>query len=698
MDVFTARVLILAPVGRDAQIAHDLLLRRGIDAHICRSAADLIAQIGLSAGAVLVTEEALAFTNLGQLAAALEQQPSWSDVPFVMLTRRGRNAASRSEQLAHVLPRRLTHIVYLERPVSSLSLFSALDAALSARRRQFQIRDELHAVSLAAASLRQSEARLQFAMSAGGLGAWEFDLQTREIVASASTRRILGCDSFSRLSVALLAPRLHPDDVAAVDAAFRVALRDQGDVDFECRMRVDAAQWRWIGVRGTVSTHPASGAVDGMTGVLHDVTVRKEAEAALALSRDQLEALVAIRTRELGESHQQLLREANERRRAEEALVQAQKMEAVGRLTGGIAHDFNNLLMALVGNLELAGRHLAPDDPAQRFIQNAKRATERGTRLSSQLLAFSRIQKLTLQSVELDQVLTDLLDLARHSLGASHSLRTDFAAGMAHATTDPNQLELAVLNLVTNARDAMPDGGEVVVATRVVTVDDGDQELDAGRYVEVAVTDSGSGMSADVLARVFEPFFTTKPIGKGTGLGLAQVYGITRQCGGAVRVRTAPGAGTTFSLLFPFVAENARGASALPEGALPAPALQTAGRTVLIIDDDDNVRESFAAGLTLEGYVVEEARSGSEGLAKLALHAPDVLIVDYAMPGMNGADVAQEAQRLYPRLPVIMVSGYSDSAALDRVANAEIIRKPFSLSRLSVVLATTLNQAAEPGD
>ncbi|MGI4856308.1 MAG: ATP-binding protein [Janthinobacterium lividum] len=692
MDVFTARVLILAPVGRDAQIAFTLLQRRGIDAHVCPSAADLIAHIGLTTGAVLVTEEALAFTNLGQLAAVLEQQPSWSDVPFVMLTSRGRNATPRSEQLAQVLPRRLTHIVYLERPVSSLSLLSALDAALSTRRRQFQIRDELHAAALAAASLRQSDARLQFAMSAGGLGAWELDLQTGEIIASASARRILGCDPLTPLSVDMLAPMLHPADVAAVDAAFQAALRARCDFDLECRVLVADTQWRWVGVRGTVSAHPDSGAIDGMTGVVHDVTVRKEAEAALALSHDQLEALVEIRTRELGESHQQLLREANERKRAEEALVQAQKMEAVGRLTGGIAHDFNNLLMALVGNLDLASRHLGPDDPAQRFIQNAKRATERGTRLSSQLLAFSRIQKLTLQSVELDQVLTDLLDLARHSLGALHTLRTDFAAGLAHATTDPNQLELAVLNLVTNARDAMPEGGEVVVATRVVSVDRGDQELDAGRYVEVAVTDSGSGMSADVLARVFEPFFTTKPIGKGTGLGLAQVYGITRQCGGAVRVRTAPGAGTTFSLLFPFVAEGARPAPVIAEHALLAPPRRPAGHTVLIIDDDDNVRESFAAGLALEGYAVDEARSGSEGLAKLALRAPDVLIVDYAMPGMNGADVAQEAQRRHPGLPVIMVSGYADSAALDRVANATIIRKPFSLSRLSEVLAATLNE------
>ena len=695
MEVFNRRVLILAPVGRDAETANAVLREHGMECLLCSSPDELAERVDLSIGAVLLTEEALARADLSALGRKLDAQPSWSDIPFVMLMQRGRSAAPRSQRLSRILPRRLTHIVYLERPVGILSLVSAIDSALTARQRQFQIRDELRAAAVANANLRQSEERLQFALSAGRLGSWELLLNDGTIQASAATKRLFGQDPESPITGATLSALVHPNDLARVFEAFQRSMQARTDYDIECRIVTSDQSIKWIAVRGTVTIDERSNAVVGMTGVVQDVTVRKEAEAALALSHDELENLVRVRTHELGESNRRLLLEAAERQRAEEALLQAQKMEAVGRLTGGIAHDFNNLLMALVGNLELASRHLQPDHDAHRFIQNAKRATERGTRLSSQLLAFSRIQKLTLQSVAIDQVLRDSLDLARHSLGPLYSLETDFGSATACATADPNQLELAVLNLVTNARDAMPTGGAVHISTCVTDIDATDGDLSAGRYVQVDVRDEGIGMSQELLARVFEPFFTTKPVGKGTGLGLAQVYGITRQCGGAVRVCTAPGAGTTFTLLFPFVAYAGDPASSVVVHPGAPVETQALGRSVLVIDDDDNVRESFVAALSLEGFSVDEARSGAEGLEKLAAHKPDVLIVDYAMPGMNGADVAQQAQRLLPGLPVIMVSGYSDSAALDRIANATIIRKPFSLTHLTEALSSALNRPTD---
>jgi CheY-like chemotaxis protein len=241
-----------------------------------------------------------------------------------------------------------------------------------------------------------------------------------------------------------------------------------------------------------------------------------------------------------------------------------------------------------------------------------------------------------------------------------------------------------VLNLVNNARDAMDEGGVVTLATARRTLEHADAELAAGDYIEISVSDTGTGIDEKALGRVFDPFYTTKPVGKGTGLGLAQVWGIAHQCGGTVRVQSEVGKGTRFSIWLP-VADVAPVAAEAVATALPdhaEPGVSPADTSVLVIDDDDNVRESLVAGLMLDEFDVREARSGTEGLALITDEFPNVLVVDFAMPAMNGADVARAAQKIRPGLPILMVTGYSDTAALDGVANAQILRKPFELAEL----------------
>jgi signal transduction histidine kinase/ActR/RegA family two-component response regulator len=563
MKPFSRHVIVFARFGRDALTAETLLHKRDIRTTTVGTYEALVDTIDAYVGAVLVTDESLSGADLSELADKLDLQPSWSDIPFVVLTRRSRLDAVHQRRLSGLLPARMTNLVYVERPASALTLTSAVEAALSGRERQFQIRDELRAAA-----------------------------QMNE-----------------RLSTA---------------------------------------------------------------------------EATLARSHQDLERLVTERTAELRETNARLRDEIEERKRAEEALAHAQKMEAVGRLTGGIAHDFNNLLMALVANIELARRQLGKDHPVLPLLNNAYRATERGSKLSGQLLAFSRIQKLVLQPVEVDALMHELIDLARHSLGVFHSIETRFQGNDLCVVADANQIELAILNLVNNARDAMEDGGVITLSTQKRVLDEADAELSAGEYVEITVSDTGTGIDEEALKRVFDPFYTTKPVGKGTGLGLAQVWGIAHQCAGTVRVQSALGKGTSFSLWLPVSHE---GRVSVPQDTPSStvcaqPGKRAAETSVLVIDDDDNVRESLVAGLLLDEFSVREARTGAEGLSLITDDFPNVLVVDFAMPAMNGADVARAAQKIRPGLPILMVTGYSDTAALDGVANAQVLRKPFELAEL----------------
>ncbi len=381
-------------------------------------------------------------------------------------------------------------------------------------------------------------------------------------------------------------------------------------------------------------------------------------------------------------------------REAEAALMQLQKMEAVGRLTGGIAHDFNNLLGAIVGSLDLIQRK--PEDIARvkRFAEAGLEAAERGAKLTGQLLAFSRSQRIELKPVLIVELVSGMRELLARTLGPMIRLHFALDDPRSPVLSDPTQLEMAVLNLAINSRDAMPGSGDLTIATAVRRIER-DVDLPAGDYVELSVTDTGSGMPAEVLAKAFDPFFTTKGIGEGTGLGLSQVYGIARQAGGTARIESEPGQGTTVRLYLPLLTLQPADEAAASDCASKA---QTAARgaTILLVDDDPDLRRILAASMETLGYKVIAADDGAAGLEVLRTHTPDLVMVDFAMPGMNGADFATAARRLKPGLPIVFASGYAETAAIEKAAGPHtvVLRKPFRIEELETVIAIALNEKA----
>ncbi len=363
----------------------------------------------------------------------------------------------------------------------------------------------------------------------------------------------------------------------------------------------------------------------------------------------------------------------------QDALRQAQKMEAVGQLTGGIAHDFNNLLMAIIGNLQLLIKHVPADHPGRRFIDNAASAADKGSKLTGQLLAFSRTQKLNMRPTLLDPALERARELVRSALGPSITLEFDLGSPDGCVLTDPDQLELAILNLSLNARDAMPDGGVLRVESRA----------DGPGHFLVRVTDNGVGMTPDVARQAIEPFFTTKERGKGTGLGLAQVYGFVTQCGGTLTIHSTPGAGTTMEIRLKRAQAAARTAPAESEPR-HEDLVDGDGQVVLVIDDDDSVRNVLVETLEGAGYSVVEAADGRQGLALLETVRPDIAVVDFLMPGLNGDEVGRRLQHSMPGLPIVFVSGYFDTLALDGISGAVVLRKPFDTRALMGAVASAL--------
>jgi signal transduction histidine kinase/CheY-like chemotaxis protein len=382
-----------------------------------------------------------------------------------------------------------------------------------------------------------------------------------------------------------------------------------------------------------------------------------------------------------------VLRDIAERRRAEEMLRQSQKMEAIGQLTGGIAHDFNNLLTAVIGNLDMIRTRAAGSDRLQRMADNALEAARKGAKLSSQLLAFSRSQRMNVGPVDLAQLLGGMSGLLTQSVGPSVRVDVRVDEDARFVVSDANQLELALLNLAVNARDAMPEGGTLTIKAR--HVEDSERRLP---HVELAVSDTGSGMTEEVRARAIEPFYTTKPTGQGTGLGLSQVYAVARESGGSLTIDSEPGRGTTVCMMLPAGAPPLVRTDAEASPSTTVPGAQSREPTrVLVVDDDRLVRRFMAESLRSLQYHVTEAASGIQALATMEREHFDLLVVDFAMPGMNGAEAARAAQERQPGIKVLMVSGYADSAAVEAaVGSARQLRKPFDLAEFGAAVADTL--------
>lgn len=396
------------------------------------------------------------------------------------------------------------------------------------------------------------------------------------------------------------------------------------------------------------------------------------------------------------------IRDVTDRRRMETQLAQAQKMESLGQLTGGIAHDFNNILQIVLGRAELMEELIEESSPLHKHAANVRQATERGAMLIKRLLAFARRQPLKLAPVDVNQLIARLDAMGRRTLGEDVEMSLALAPDLPLATCDDSQLESAILNLCVNARDAMPDGGRLLIETSLVTVDSGRPaqiaDLSPGRYVQIAVSDSGSGMPPEVVREAFEPFFTTKEPGKGTGLGLSMVYGLMKQLGGSVKIYSEVGVGTTIKLFVPAAATavdatDVTGAQGAVKGN---------GETILVVEDDDMVRDSVADQLTALNYKVVTASNGPEALDILGGSEQIALMfTDVIMPGgLNGSQLASLAQAHRPELRILFTSGYTERAAVfteKLPEGAELLSKPYRSEELANRIHHVLSRPARSG-
>jgi signal transduction histidine kinase/ActR/RegA family two-component response regulator len=424
-----------------------------------------------------------------------------------------------------------------------------------------------------------------------------------------------------------------------------------------------------------------------------ELTRRERAERQLRELADTLEEKVAERTRDLASANDRLTAEIAERERAENRLVQAQKMEAVGQLTGGIAHDFNNLLTVVVGSLDLVLRR-AQDESILRLVRNALQASERGADLTTQLLAFSRRQRLSPAAIDINHVISGMRDMITRTIGPHVEVKTDLEEGLWSALADSTQLEVMLLNLAINARDAMPGGGHIEIRTRNVSEvpQSLKPDLDDGEYVCISVHDDGPGMPDDVLSRAFEPFFTTKSHGKGTGLGLAQLYGFAKQSGGAAKIESELGEGTTVAIYLPRTRqEPVRPASGRQDGHRGREA------RILIVDDDDDVRVVTAATIQELGYDVVSVATAQSAIDELAKEHFDLLITDVAMPRMTGVELARRVRSTNSRLPIIFSSGYADVKTFGEELSEEVVlKKPFRVAEIARRIEAALDSTMEP--
>ncbi|CAN7360885.1 response regulator [Phenylobacterium sp. LjRoot225] len=416
---------------------------------------------------------------------------------------------------------------------------------------------------------------------------------------------------------------------------------------------------------------------------------KEAASEALRRANADLERHVAERTRALTEANEKLHLQVAERRQAEEQLHQAQKMEALGQLTGGMAHDFNNLLTAVIGNIDLAMRRETAESVA-RLLRGAMQGAERGARLTSQLLAFGRRQALTVGPVDLNRLIANLEPMLVSTLTPAIRIDKSLQPDLLPALADTTQIELALINLAINARDAMPNGGSLTISTRFVDATEPDRPIDLGGdapgYVALTVTDSGVGMPPEVAARAFEPFFTTKGVGKGSGLGLSMVYGLAKQLGGTATLESKVGQGTVVAIYVPMVAEALVETREDYSTDRVDPA--ACGRPVLVVDDDAMVRDTTCTSLREFGYEVMEAGDGASALRILDSGcAVDVLVTDLVMPGMSGSALSLQARKRRPNLPIIVMTGYSAAGLEPEGFDFPVLQKPFRPAQLAAMVA-----------
>lgn len=670
--------LIHAPLGRDAQIAAALLKEAGLPARIAPTLDALVADLNDNIAFAVMTEEALRSADLRPLSVWLQTQASWSDLPIIILTARGggpeRNPAA--GRLSEVLG----NVSFIERPFHATTFISVARSAMRARRRQYEASARMEA-------LDEGERRLQNALQAGRLGAWELDLKTYVLTSSPTCRGIFGRGINDSFTYEDLLQTIHPDDLPRMKEAVRKTIETGADYTIAYRTVWPDGSIHGAEVRAQLHRDRAGRPLK-LVGVSSEITERLRAEEQQRHLNEMLEDRVTERTRELEEAHSLVLAEVRHRERAEEQLRQAQKMEAIGQLTGGVAHDFNNLLMAVLGNLELLRKHVAGDAKATRLIDGALQGAKRGASLTQRLLAFARRQDLQVGPVNLAGLVKDMKDLLQRSVGSRIAVEVHAPEHLPQVSADANQVELALLNLVVNARDAMPNGGTIRIELDEAEQPAQPDSLAPGRYVVLSVIDQGHGMDPETLQKAIEPFFSTKELGKGTGLGLSMVHGLALQLNGWLKLQSMPNMGTTADLWIPVsTAAVAEHEQAAPVGV----SHHHAGpKRILLVDDDVLIAMSSADMLSDLGHDVVEAHSGKEALALIDGGTDfDLLITDYSMPGMTGAELAKAVRERLPDLPILLASGYADLPSGVEL-DAARLAKPYSQDQLAQMLSKIL--------
>ena len=599
----------------------------------------------------MITEETLATGDRGELTAWVAAQPTWSDLPFVVLANGGTapRTALATQRLGD-----LANIVLLQRPLHAEAMLGAVRSALKARRRQYEVRAAAETLERTVAQrtteLESARDSLEFALEAAGMGSWDVDLLTGE------SRRTLRHDQIfgyaapqSRWDMARLLDHLPTERRGEVVEAFNRALAT-GHLDVESPITAADGKTRWIVAKGRVR-YDATGTPVRLVGVVSDVTDRKEADAQLA---------------------------------------QAQKMDAVGQLTGGVAHDFNNLLTPIVGSLDLLRRRHHDDERTQKMVAGALEAAERAATLTQRLLAFARRQALQPKAVDIGALMAGIIELIRRTLGPTITVVLEVPQLLPAARVDPNQLELALLNLAINARDAMPGGGRLTISVSAAVVADGDtMGLAPGSYLRILAADTGTGMDRATLARATEPFFSTKGVGKGTGLGLSMIHGLAAQSGGALQLSSVPGEGTSVELWLPATDEVAE----MADKPHLEPIRAIGNAKLLLVDDEEVVRLATAAMLRDLGYAVTEASSANQALTAIRSGLDvDVLVTDYLMPGTTGAGLINELRAMGSRMPILLITGYA-AAGDDVPRDVPRLAKPFRQADLASQLDELLRGA-----
>ena len=776
------RALILAPRGRDGMVAASILGEARIESLICESVDHLIAECASGAGFAVVTDEALQTADQRGLSEWLQAQPSWSDLPFVLLTQRGGGLERNPAAKRHLDV--LGNVTFIERPFHPTTLVSMAQSALRARRRQYEARkrlEELHENERQLRTLADSIPTLCWMAEADGHIFW-YNQQWYDYTGKSPEEM----EGWGWQSVH------DPEVLPSVMERWQASIATGTAFEMVFPLRSAAGGFRAFLTR-VQPLVGADGRVVRWVGTNTDISVQQQAEQVLRDQAAQLEQRVAERTAELHVNERRLramfetsfvfqclittdglIADANtaslngihadlatvvgqplwdtswvsgtpelaeavqrrfiavaegetlrreiavnlptgrrtfdlslrpmfddaetvtavmleamditERRQAEEALRQSQKLEAIGQLTGGVAHDFNNLLMPILGALDLLQRRYSGklfDARAGRMIDGALQSAERAKTLVQRLLGFARRQALDTRAVNLAVLLQGVQDLLKSSIGANIELVLDLHPDAPDALVDPNQLELALLNLCVNARDAMPDGGVLtitVASERVRT--HGQLSLEPGEYARLSLTDTGHGMDSETLARAIEPFFSTKPTGRGTGLGLSMVHGLAAQLGGAFTLKSAPGQGVTASLYLP------RATSASVGGAMPLAAgtiVTDRALSILLVDDEELVRAGTADMLRDLGHEVVAVGGGSEALGHITDDCRfDLLITDYKMPRMNGAQLAEKIKIIKPDMPILLITGYT--GVEEEAPDLMRLAKPFRQADLAEAL------------